>query len=85
MVQSLFPALTRVRITKSNFLKARVIIYAYNQHVRLLPPEPLIVGQPKSTRIKEPAVLIRHFSPEADSPKIVVGVETAPSHVNMRF
>jgi hypothetical protein len=32
-------------------LKARVIIYAYH-HVRLLPPEPLVVKQPKSTRVE---------------------------------
>jgi hypothetical protein len=38
VVQSSFPT-TRVLIAKSNLLKARVIIYAYNQHVRLLPPE----------------------------------------------
>ncbi len=41
---------------KCNLLKARVIIYAY-QHVRLLSPEPLVVKQPKFTRIKEPTLL----------------------------
>jgi hypothetical protein len=37
-------------------LKARVIIYAY-QHVRLLPPEPVVVKQPKFTRVEEPTLL----------------------------
>jgi hypothetical protein len=32
-------------------LKARVIIYAYH-HVRLLPPEPLVVKQPKCTQVE---------------------------------
>jgi hypothetical protein len=30
---------------KCNLLKARVIIYSYNHHVRLLPPERLVVNQ----------------------------------------
>jgi len=36
---------------KCNRLKARVIIYAYH-HVRLLPPEPLVVKQPQFTRVE---------------------------------
>jgi hypothetical protein len=36
---------------KCNLLKARVIIYAYH-HVRLLPPEPLVVKQPKFTQVE---------------------------------
>jgi hypothetical protein len=39
-------------IKKCNLLKARVIIYAYH-HVRLLPPEPLVVKQPKCTQVEE--------------------------------
>jgi hypothetical protein len=38
-------------------LKARVVIYAYNHHVRLLSPEPMVVEQPKFTRVKEPTLL----------------------------
>jgi hypothetical protein len=38
-------------------LKARVVIYAYNHHVRLLSPEPMVVDKPKSTRSEEPTLL----------------------------
>jgi hypothetical protein len=38
-----------------------VIIYAYH-HVRLLPPEPLVVEQPKSTRV-EGADIVMQSSP----------------------
>jgi hypothetical protein len=34
-----------------------VIIYAYNDHVWLLSPEPVVVKQPKFTRVEEPALL----------------------------
>jgi hypothetical protein len=34
-----------------------VIIHAYNEHVRLLPPEPAVVDKPQSTRVKEPTLL----------------------------
>jgi hypothetical protein len=37
-----------------------VIIYAYNHHVRLLSPEPLVVKQPKFTRVEEPTLLCNH-------------------------
>ena len=40
MVQFLFTALTSFFYKKCNRLKARVVIYAYNHHVRLLSPEP---------------------------------------------
>jgi hypothetical protein len=45
---------TRIR------LKARVVIYAYNHHVRLLSPEPLVVKQPQFTRVEEPTLLCNH-------------------------
>jgi hypothetical protein len=32
-------------------LKARMVIYAYNHHVRLLSPEPLVIDKPESTRV----------------------------------
>src|SRR5207249_7721892 len=38
--KSPFVAFSGLRVDPSNLLKARVIITAYNQHVRLLPPEP---------------------------------------------
>jgi len=34
-----------------------VVIYAYNHHVRLLSPEPMVVKQPQFTRVKEPTLL----------------------------
>jgi hypothetical protein len=40
VVQLPFSALTSFLIQKCNFLKARVIIHAHNEHVWLLPPEP---------------------------------------------
>jgi hypothetical protein len=32
-------------------LKARVVIYAYNHHVRLLSPEPMVFDKPQSTQV----------------------------------
>src|SRR5882762_6337541 len=52
VIQLSFPALPSFLIHKSDLLKARVIIYAYNDHVRLLPPEPLVVMQPQFTRVE---------------------------------
>jgi hypothetical protein len=34
-----------------------VVIYAYQHHVRLLSPEPVVVTQPQSTRVEEPTLL----------------------------
>src|SRR5262249_51508779 len=48
MCQSLFLELTCLRVHKSNLLKARVIITTYNDHVRLLPPEPWLVCTTKA-------------------------------------
>ena len=59
VIQSPFAALTSVLIQKRNFLKARVIIHAYNDLVRLLPPEPLVVEQPKSTRVEGADIAMR--------------------------
>src|SRR5271168_1398335 len=52
VVQSPIAALTSFLIQKRDLLKARVIIYAYNQHVWLLSPEPLVVDKPQSTRVE---------------------------------
>ena len=49
VVQFLLTALTSLFDTKCNCLKARVVIYAYNHHVRLLPPEFLMTVGPVST------------------------------------
>src|SRR5712691_3017391 len=51
VVQSLFAIFAGLLHQKCNLLKARVIIYAYH-HVRLLPPEPLVVKQPKYTQVE---------------------------------
>src|SRR5712691_825624 len=57
VVQSPFSTFTSLFHEKCNLLKARVIIYACRHHVRLLSPEPLVVGPPKSTRVEEPKLL----------------------------
>src|SRR6185295_12881726 len=44
---------------KCNLLKAGVIIYAYNHHARLLPSEPSVVKQPKSTRIEGAGIVMK--------------------------
>jgi len=36
-----------------------VIIYAYNHHVRLLPPEPVVVKQPKFTRVEGVGIVMQ--------------------------
>ncbi len=61
VIQSPFSVLTRFLIHKRNLLKARVIIYAYNQHVRLLSPEPLVVNQPQSTRVEGAGIVMQSF------------------------
>ena len=50
---------------KCNLLKARVIIYAY-QHVRLLPPESLVVNQ-SVLRSREPTLLLQSMGPVSDN------------------
>src|SRR5215469_7341485 len=47
--QFLFTILTSLFQQKCNRLKARVVIYAYQHHVRLLLSEPMVVMQPKCT------------------------------------
>src|SRR5439155_7283695 len=61
VVQLLFTTLTRLFYKKCNRLKARVVIYAYNHHVRLLSPEPVVVKQPKFTRVEEPTLLCNQW------------------------
>src|SRR5437667_2289508 len=61
VVQLLFTTLTSLFHKKCNRLKARVVIYAYNHHVRLLSPGPMVVKQPKFTRVEEPTLLCNHF------------------------
>src|SRR6202040_2011857 len=56
VVQFLFTTFTGLFHKKCNRLKARVVIYAYNHHVRLLSPEPMVVEQPKFTRVEEPTL-----------------------------
>jgi len=57
VVQFLFTTLTSPFHKKCNRLKARVVIYAYNHHVRLLSLEPMVVDKPQSTRVEEPTLL----------------------------
>src|SRR3984885_5180324 len=46
VVQSPFVAFSCLGIDKRDVLVARVIIHAYNDHVRLLSPEPLVIDKP---------------------------------------
>jgi hypothetical protein len=62
VVQFLFTTFTRLFYKKCNRLKARVVIYAYNHHVRLLSPEPMVVKQPQFTRVEEPTLLCNHLT-----------------------
>jgi len=36
-----------------------VIIHAYNQHVRLLSPEPMVLDKPQSTRVSGAGVVMQ--------------------------
>src|SRR5215470_1770107 len=60
VVQSSFTTLTSLFNQKCNLLKARVIIYSYNHHVRLLPPERLVVNQ-SILGSREPTLLCHHL------------------------
>src|SRR6516162_7295222 len=70
VVQFLFTTLTGLFHKKCNRLKARVVIYAYQHHVRLLSPEPLVVKQPKFTRVEEPTLLCNQPEKLVSVPRI---------------
>src|SRR6202453_4593541 len=57
VVQSPFTSLSCLGVSKRDVLIARVIIHAYNQHVRLLSPEPLVFDKPSLLGSQEPALL----------------------------
>jgi hypothetical protein len=58
-----FSALSGFGVPESNLLEARMIITAYNQHVRLLSSEPFgCFALPKSTRAWEPTLLWNHYT-----------------------
>ena len=40
VLQATLAALARIRVHERNLLEARVVVTTYNQHVRLLSPEP---------------------------------------------
>src|SRR4030095_10825494 len=61
VVEFLFTTFTGLFHKKCDRLKARVVIYAYNHHVRLLSPEPVVVKQPQFTRVEEPTLLCNHL------------------------
>src|SRR5690349_8434917 len=61
VVQFLFTTFTGLFHKKCNRLKARVVIYAYQHHVRLLSSEPVVVMQPKCT--VEGADIVMQSSP----------------------
>src|SRR6516165_2263578 len=62
VVQLSIPVLPGLFQQKCNLLRARVIIYPNNHHVRLLSPEPAVVKQPQSTRVKEPTLLCNQIA-----------------------
>ena len=48
---------------------SRFVVYAYQHHVRLLSPEPVVVMQPQSTRVEEPTLLCKQIgSPSGTRP-----------------
>jgi len=51
VLQSLLATLSALLVEPRNLLHAQVIITSYNQHVRLLSPEPCRVDTPKSTQV----------------------------------
>jgi hypothetical protein len=66
MVQSSFATLSCFCIDKRDVLIARVIIHAYNDHVRLLSPEPMVIDKPSLLGSKEPALLCNHLTSTLD-------------------
>src|ERR1700739_1097106 len=88
VIQLPFPQLTCFLIQKCNLLKARVIIHAYNDHVRLLPPRALVVMQPQSTRV-EGADIVMKSSPVLGFHISGIGVnrdfgDSCPACANLR-
>jgi len=67
VLQFLFTTFTGLFHKKCNRLKARVVIYAYNHHVRLLSPEPVVVKQPQFTRVEEPTLLCNQLHSGSNS------------------
>jgi|ERR1700722_596048 len=61
VVQLPFPILSRFCVHQRDVLVARMIIHAYNHHVRLLSPEPLVVNNHSLLGSKEPALLCNHY------------------------
>src|SRR5580658_3362844 len=57
VVQSPLAALSRLAIGKRDVLIARVVTHAYNDHVRLLSPEPWVVNNQSLPGSKEPTLL----------------------------
>jgi hypothetical protein len=57
VVQSPLAALSRLAIGERDVLIARVLIHAYNDHVRLLSPEPLVANNQSLPWSKEPTLL----------------------------
>src|SRR5258707_1562417 len=62
VVQLLFAAFPSFFVYKRDLLKARVIIYSYNDHIRLLPPEPWLIGTPKSTHVEGADIVMKSDS-----------------------
>src|SRR5215470_635545 len=74
--ESSFLELSSFCIHVRNLLEARVIITAYNQHVRLLSPGLGWFAPSKSTRGWEPTLLWNHFTGAADKAVNLVGCKS---------
>src|SRR6266849_8734793 len=64
VIQSPFAAFPSLCICESNLMIARVIIHSHNEHVRLLPPEPLVVDKPQSTRVGGADIVMKSSEPK---------------------
>src|SRR5215471_20470589 len=73
-------SLTSLFHKKCNRLKARVVIDAYQVHVRLLSPESLVVKQPKFTRVEEPTLLCNQANSAESAKRDCVSAPSGDVH-----
>src|SRR5215470_19005129 len=82
--ESSFLQLSSFCIHIRNLLEARVIITAYNQHVRLLSPGLGWLAPPKSTRGWEPTLLWNHYTQYQKAPTFTVRCESSKHHTDRK-
>src|SRR6516162_2458700 len=81
VVQFLFTTLTGLFHKKCNRLKARVVIYAYQHHVRLLSPEPMVVMQPQSTRVEGADIVMQSLAGQDSTLPVALALIRHVAHV----